>query len=173
MPEQCTTQTSWDCGEPKCPIMQDTGFSGTAHGIWTSVEASTEDCQSMCQIETECNSWSFTGVMCYLYSDTISTSTAVAMAGRTSGYKCAKTYNCVQGQGKQGSAYALYSYNTEAECAAKCFEDSGKGKLGTSIKKAYTCVNGQGPSGGARQNTRNNNRDSCANVCNNNRDSCE
>jgi len=165
MPEHCTTQTSWDCGEPSCPIMEDTGFSG-ASGIWTHIEASEHNCQSMCNVHTECMSWSWNGVICQLFSDTISTSTAVYAPGMKSGYKCAKTYNCVQGQGKQGSAYAMYSYNTEAECAAKCFEDSGKGKLGTSIKKAYTCVNGQGPSGGTKQSTSNNNRDTCANICN-------
>merc|ERR1719461_2079615 len=37
---------------------------------------------------------------------------------------------------------------------------------GTTIRKDYTCVNGQGPSSQTKVSTSNNNRDTCANICN-------
>merc|ERR1719410_2004995 len=129
--------------------MKDTRIT-SATGIKTYIGETLLQCQELCQIQDSCNSWTWdSNTMCYLYSDTVSTSSTEYYSGRYAGYKCSKTYNCVEGQGKQGSAYDLYEYNTEAECAAKCYEDSGNRRLGTFVKKSYSCVSGMGAKGGS------------------------
>jgi len=164
MPEHCTTQTDWDCGEPSCPMMEDTKINGG--GIETYIENSAQKCQTHCQLHAECQSWSWTGVLCYLYKDTVSTSTRSTMNNWVSGYKCNKRFKCYQGQGQSGSKYAAYDVQTEAECAAKCHEDTPSGSYGTHTKKPYSCVSGQGASGQSKGSYDLNNRDLCAQKCN-------
>merc|ERR1719192_330494 len=148
MPTHCTTQSSWDCGESTCPIMRDTKFS-SVNGIETFIGETLEQCQEICQLHTKCMSWTYieSSTLCYLYDDTVSTSSTTSETGRHSGYKCNKTFKCREGQGKSQGAYATHDYTTEAECAAKCQEDAGNAFIGGSVKQTYTCVRGQGKSG--------------------------